>query len=412
MHRPLRACLFLLISCPVVAWQGGCQATEKTEKPPDIPDHALPPLEPAGKEYHTPLAGEGFQTEVFGEHVPVQPRDRRSVTAWDAGAVGLIPGITGSEVTPFASLFFWRRPDEDTFLRAVVVGVYDEVFFSKSAQPFRPFEGVLTFNNLTVPIAQAEQVDGKRVDEEELLWGTIRPGIGFGYRNDLEEPGHVDNMLAVTLTMEPGYMYFDDGKGGRQLLVRRTRSSARPLPGRLDAMGATRSSLPPGHRHGQRPRVRASVNWEDWGLNGTEAASEGRTTSSAATWWARRVPFASDRHTWWDPSTAGRGRASIDSARFLGGRTRRRRITSRSTASNIREPRSRSSRRITTSPSANTAGSRSSSGTGVRVDPYLDRTREISGGRAARTTFLLDRRAHHVGVLSPRLRSTTTTTPA
>ena len=177
----------------------GCRSAEQF---PEVPEEQLRKLDDG--EYRTPRAGEGFRTEVFGQQVKVEPRDRRNLSAWDAGLAAVAPGITNSELLPFASLFFWRRPDEDTFLRAVVVGVYDDIFFSKSAESLRPWEGILTFNNLTVPFDQADHVDGVRIDDEELLWGRVRPGFGFGYRRQLEKPGHNDNMVAVSLIGEPG----------------------------------------------------------------------------------------------------------------------------------------------------------------------------------------------------------------
>lgn len=246
---------------------------------PPVPAHSLPLLERPGQEYRTPRAGEGFRTEVLGEDIAVQPRDRRTVSAWDAGAAFVAPGLSEAEALPFASLFFWRRPDEDTFLRAVVVGVYNEIYASKSSQPFRPFEGIFTLNSYTVPVDQAEYVDGRRIDEEELLWGRIHPGLGFGYREDLDEPGQTDNMLAVSLLAEPGFLYFEEGRDTASNFdePRDTFEGRAHFQVRLDALERNLLELP--HRgiamgtdlvYGHRAR------WNDWGTDGKESAETGR----------------------------------------------------------------------------------------------------------------------------------------
>jgi len=282
-----------------LALLAGCAAPPK---PPAIPPHSLPPLEVPGKEYRTPRAGEGFRTEVLGEEIAVQPRDRRSVTAWDLGGAFVAPGLSEAEALPFASLFFWRRPDEDTFVRAVVVGVYNEVIAAKSGQPFRPFEGIFTLNSYTVPVDQAEYVDGKRIDEEELLWGRVHPGLGFGYREDLDEPGQTDNMLAVSLLAEPGALYFEEGSDTAKNFIapRDTLEGRGHFQVRLDALERNLLELP--HRgiamgsdlvYGHRAR------WSDWGIDGKESAETGRDFVAFSGYMigAGGIPFVSgDRH--------------------------------------------------------------------------------------------------------------------
>ncbi len=169
----------------------------------------LPPLQPQDAPYHTPLSGEGFHTEVFGREVDVEPWNNRSVSAWDLGVAVYEPPPEDSEYLPIGSLYFWRHPDAGHLLRARVSGVDNDIFWSRSPDS-GPFEWVLTFTNYTVPVAQADLVDGKTLDSRELLWGDVRPGFGLGYRRQVA-PGHQDNMLAVDLTFEPGYEFFDKG---------------------------------------------------------------------------------------------------------------------------------------------------------------------------------------------------------
>ncbi len=267
----MRSCQLWLIGVLV-----GCSSV--SSKPP-VPPYALPLLEKPGTEYRTPRAGEGFRTEVLGKEVAVQPRDRRSVTGWELGAATVAPGVSESEVLPFASLYFWRRPDEDTFVRAMMLGVYNEIFASKSGQPFRPFEGILTLNTFTLPVEQAEYLDGKRVDDGELFWGRVHPGFGFGYRQDLDEPGQSDNMIAVSLLAEPGYLYFDEGHDtARNFVVPQDSFEGRGhFQVRLDAMERSLLELPhQGISMGSDLVYGHRATWNDWGTAGRESAEAGR----------------------------------------------------------------------------------------------------------------------------------------
>ena len=78
-------------------------------------------LDPSSPGYRTPRAGEGFKTSIFGREVEVAPRDRRSTTAWDVGIAAWIPWPEAAAIRPFASLYLWRRPDENSFLRGTLV---------------------------------------------------------------------------------------------------------------------------------------------------------------------------------------------------------------------------------------------------------------------------------------------------
>jgi hypothetical protein len=281
-----------LVLCLLSAGAAGQETTAPAEQKVEQAD---------GEEYHTPRAGEALETDVFGRHVIVPERDRRSITAWDLGLAAVAPGITGNEVLPFASLYFWRHPDENTLLRAVVVGVYDEIFYARSTDSLRPFEGVFTLHNQTVPFPQSEKVDGERIEEEELYWGYVRPGIGFGYRRQLEHPGHQDNMLGISLFAEPGALYSDSAHDTAKDFIEpqdtfEIRSHAHL---RLDALERNLLELP--HEgfavgadlvHGYRS------DWDDWGRNAREDGSSTRDYVAFAGYihGATGVPFASERH--------------------------------------------------------------------------------------------------------------------
>jgi hypothetical protein len=275
-------------------------------KPEDGPDKVagapLRDLDAPGEEYRTPRAGEGFHTTVFGEEVNVPPRDRRSVTAWNLGLSAAIPEVPESTVLPFGSFFLWRRPDEDTFFRAVLVGLYDDVYLSKSAPSLRPFEGILTFKNITVPVDQAEYADGVRLDEEELLWGSLYGGIGFGMSQPLDSPGENDNMAAIGLIYEPGYLFFDDGHdtGPAYVVPQDTFESRFRLRLRWDGLLRNLLELPhSGLAFGGDVYYGLRSNWEDWGPGGSEHAADGRSYVAASAYLlgAGGVPFVeSERH--------------------------------------------------------------------------------------------------------------------
>ncbi len=290
----LKRILYLLTLAGIVL--GGMPAAGAEEN-----DHRqLPLLQPQGAPYHTPLSGEGFHTEVFGREVDVQPRNRRSVSAWDLGVAVYEPPPEDSEFIPVGDLYFWRHPDAGHLLRANVAGVYNDIFWSRSPGP-GPLEWILTFNNYTVPVAQAELVDGKTFDSGELLWGYVRPGFGLGYRRQVA-PGHQDNMAAVDLIIEPGYQFFDNGdKTSNNFVVPHNTFDLRAhLQVRWDAFERNLLDLP--HRGfavgedlvwGYRPE------WEDWGINGGNKAGDGRDylLFTAYTMAAGGVPgVASERH--------------------------------------------------------------------------------------------------------------------
>jgi hypothetical protein len=158
------------------------------------------------------------------------------------------------------------------------VGVYNDVFFARSPSDLRPFEWVLTFNNYTLPFSQYELVDGEAVKREELLWGYVRPGFGIGYRRQVS-PGHQDNMAAVDLTIEPGFLFFDEGSNtASNFVVPHNSFELREhLQLRWDAFERNVLSLPhEGFAAGADLVYGNRFSWKDWGTNGSIGAGEGR----------------------------------------------------------------------------------------------------------------------------------------
>lgn len=151
-------------------------------------------------------------------------------------------------------------------------------------------------------MAQGDYVDGRRIDEEELIWGQVYPGLGFGYREDLEEPGHNDNMLAVSLLAEPGYLYFDDAHDTASDFVvpQDTFEGRGHFQVRLDALERNLLELPhTGIATGSDFVYGHRADWEDWGRGRRESAETGRDFVFFKGYMigAGGVPFVdSDRH--------------------------------------------------------------------------------------------------------------------
>jgi hypothetical protein len=162
-----------------------------------------------------------------------------------------------------------------------------------------PFEWVLTFNNFTLPMSQYELVDGKAVKDERLLWGYVRPGFGFGYRQKVS-PGHQDNMLAVDLTIEPGFLIFGkDSKAASNFVVPNNTFELREhLQVRLDALERNLLSLPHSGIAAGADLIHANrTNWKTWGLNSSETDGREYLSASGYLLGAAAVPGVnSDRH--------------------------------------------------------------------------------------------------------------------
>lgn len=316
MHRPRAT-----VALPALAFAlAACAGAEALGRPPQD----LPPLHRKGRPYRTPRAGEGFRTTVFGEEVRVPPRDRRSVSAWDLGLAATAPGPAGSEALPFGAIYLWRRPDRDVLFRAVLAGFYDEVLYARSPRGWGGFEVVGTFENLSPPAAQGEVVDGRVLDEEELLWGYARGGVGLGYREQIGP--HQDNMRSLALTLEPGYLWFDEGGDAAADFVapQDTFELRAHLQGKWDAMERNLFELAhTGFAFGADLVAGYRTDQEAWGRGAAVPAREGRAFHyvTAYGFGAMGVPgIASERHRLLGQVWAGAG-AGLDrfSAPRVGG---------------------------------------------------------------------------------------------
>lgn len=235
-------------------------------------EQALPFLDRDSSAYRTPRAGEGFRTEILGHDIVVEQRDRRSVNAWMLGLQFNTPGPDDRSIFPIGSLYFWRQPQESQLMYANVAGVYNDIFYGEQLPDWGNYQYALAFRNFTPPAPMSEIIDGKRVNDEEMYWGRLQWGAGFGYRKQIA-PGYNDNMFMANLYFEPGVLYFKkSGKAADNLVTpKSTLELGTRLEIKFDALErnvlwlahrgfAAGANLVYGHR----------LNWRDWGLDGEQ----------------------------------------------------------------------------------------------------------------------------------------------
>lgn len=276
-----------------------------------MPPEQLPVLEePSDPDYETPEAAEGFRTDIFGRDISVQPRDRRSITAWDVGGMAWYPAAESEHELPFAALYLWRRPDEQHFFRGTVSILYNDLLYAHSLTSDTPFEVVLGFENDTTLSETALWADGERITPEELETGWVRGAVGLGYRRQIDsgwrlefaermDPKAPDNMLAVRATIEPKYLYFVDGHDTSPFFV--TPQDTFELQGRLalrlDAF--ERNLLDLLHRGwgvGVDGLLGWRANWEDWGFDERAERKRDWRLVQAYAVAAGGIPALSERH--------------------------------------------------------------------------------------------------------------------
>lgn len=308
----LLACLLLTVVPEIHA-----QDEESTTEAQGLRD-----LQEEGQAYRTPRAGEGFRTTILGESVVVEPRDRRSVSAWTLGFAST-PGAEEHEILPFGSLYFWRHPNEDLIFRGIVAGLYNDLRLARSTTWTRPLELAITFENLTIPSPQGEFVDGDLIDAEKLRYGYVRPGFGLAYRTRVA-PGYQDNFLIASLLAEPGFYYFKDSRQTADDFVvpQDTFETRVHAQFRWDAMERNLLELPhAGLAAGGDVVYGYRSRWRDWGRNGEGGGGNDFVEGTAYLWFAGGLPgVASERHRWLGSVHGGVGE-SLDrfSAERVGG---------------------------------------------------------------------------------------------
>jgi len=90
--------------------------------------------------YHTPLAGEPFETTVFGEKATVEARDRANTRALSLGVTLYTPTLASTDALPIAALY-WRKETEQYRSRVIFslfANEWDGAIKTKSGLEFCP----------------------------------------------------------------------------------------------------------------------------------------------------------------------------------------------------------------------------------------------------------------------------------
>lgn len=271
----------------------------------------LPYLTPEEAVEHTPFAGQGFRTTVFGEEVTVPFWDRRSFRAWQLGAQFNTPAPKDRDVIPYGAIYWWEHPEDNrSIFYGESVGVFNNILFAHSFAD-SAYEGVITFNSYTVPVSQDEVVDGQRVNASSLYWGYVRPGIGVGYREQIG--AYNDNMFALDFIVEPGILYFgrSHSTGADFVTPQDTFELRTRIEFRWDQLERNvLNMLHEGYAAGANLIYGHRANWSNWGFNGQES-SDGRNYAEFEGFLigGSRLPFVdSERHRLFGYLHAGIGR--------------------------------------------------------------------------------------------------------
>lgn len=262
----------------------------------------------------TPRAGEAYTGTLFGNTVSAAERDRTRVTEIGLGFQWIPDGPERRVLVPSGGLFFWRNRG-DSRLRAAVSGLYDDIRYDHRLAPGSAWEAVGTFENVTLPFARSEYVEGERIASEELKWEFVRAGAGFGYRRALE-PGHQDNAFEAAATYEAAYLFFARGDDTEETfrLPRNTYEGRFHLRVRADAFERNILELPHrGWAAGLDAWASRRSRWEDWGdsVFGIQSGEEGASWQAVAVYAAAAagVPgVTSERHSLLASAYGGTGR--------------------------------------------------------------------------------------------------------
>lgn len=269
--------------------------------PPQEPGDADRIRDVATEPERTLRAGEGYRGRALGMEFEGAPRDRRDVAAWDVG-IASAPRAEDASALPYGSLYFWQRPDDDLLFRGLVAGVVNDVLLATSPPGFGDAELVFTLDTFTWPGETGELIDGEIDDDEKLVWGHVRPGLGFGFRRQVG-PAQ-DNLFAADLIGEVGALYFGRGDStGVDFTVPGSTLELRAKAQlRLDLLERNLLELPhDGFAAGADLVYGHRAEWDDWGSTTGGLVDAGRTrdytVATAYLFGVTGIPFVqSEKH--------------------------------------------------------------------------------------------------------------------
>jgi len=192
-------------------------------------------------EYHTPLAGEPFQTVIMGKSLDILARDRSRVTALILGGEFYTPKQGETSGTPIGA-FYVKRVWEKSRTRNVISIFVNDLEYDRS---FGHLELVTRFENDTIPFGQKEVVNNREIKSSDALWGTMVGSLGPGLRYKVA-PFQVDNDLRLQLLGKVGYFYAKrtSDTGPNLVLPPDTMLYGVKLRGRYDGMRRNLLELP------------------------------------------------------------------------------------------------------------------------------------------------------------------------
>jgi hypothetical protein len=150
----------------------------------------------------TPLAGEAYTTTLWGETIKIPARNRENERAVTLGGNFYAPSVGDAFGEPIGALY-WRHKWEKWWTRATVGVFVNEVDVARS---FGQFQLLGHFDNNTIPFADVDVQDGKKVNSSSVLWGTITGWLGAGIRIPVA-PCQPENDLRLQLFYQGGYFY-------------------------------------------------------------------------------------------------------------------------------------------------------------------------------------------------------------
>lgn len=153
-------------------------------------------------QYHTPLAGEPFETVIMGKSLRIPAQDRTRVTALTLGGAAYIPEQGKTSATPIGALYLKRVWEKSRTRNQISIFVND-LEYDRS---FGNLELVARFENNTIPFGQREVVNNREIKSSDTIWGTVIGSLGPGLRYKVA-PYEVDNDLRVQLLGKAGYFY-------------------------------------------------------------------------------------------------------------------------------------------------------------------------------------------------------------
>ncbi len=165
---------------------------------------------------------------ISHQHILVPARDRRNEMAVTLGLNMLSPNIGGNSWVPFGAFFIRQHNQEDTRrFRGIIAGVTNYIDYSDSTWNEHGIEMFVHWENVTIPIAQGEIVEGRNAQYMEVEWGYLLGGIGLGWRSkthnfwasQYSERNDFDNDLRIQLSYEPGSFYTQASSASSDIIL-------------------------------------------------------------------------------------------------------------------------------------------------------------------------------------------------